>query len=303
MNKKDAEKIGELFINRALELTKPLLDDNESKVVDFFADNAILRINFTWETGVPGEDSLSFARLLKLKDVKEAEMEKLEYWDVMQKCIPMFSKAYVRKYYKLDEKLFLDEVSYVKKFYGKKPEVVFGVFENPVISSFEIFCVISLEDSPEERKIHKTKIAAKSMGLLEKFSDFESKLNEATVKGYRYHFNFEGKKYYITQGKDDKTLFGVKDKDTGKWKVLTKGDLFDPANNDMDRKEMIEFIQRGIKYFNIRNPVEVEDVKESEWAKFFKYELDNRPGRINKKYVIMKLQCGKAQAKWHTRER
>ena len=141
------------------------------------------------------------------------------------------------------------------------------------------------------------------MGLIENFSEFEKSLNEGTIDGYRYHFNFEDKKYYITQGNKDKTIFGIKDKASGKWKVLTKGDLFDPAKNDMDRNEMVEFIQRGIKYFNIRNPVEVEDVKESEWSKFFKYELDNKPGRINKKYVIQKLQCGKAAAKWHTRDK
>lgn len=141
------------------------------------------------------------------------------------------------------------------------------------------------------------------MGLIENFSQFEKSLNEGTIDGYKYHFNFEGKKYYITQGKKNKTIFGIKDKDSGKWKVLTKGDLFDPGKNGMERNEMVEFIQRGIKYFNIRNPVEIEDVKESEWSKFFKYELDNKPGRLNKKYVILKLQCGKAAAKWHTRDK
>jgi hypothetical protein len=168
---------------------------------------------------------------------------------------------------------------------------------------FDLFCSFYIEESEEKAKLHKNKINARKMGLIENFSQFEKSLNEGTIEGYRYHFNFEDKKYYITQGTKNKTLFGIKDKDSGKWKVLTKGDLFDPAKNGMDRNEMVEFIQRGIKYFNIRNPVEIEDVKESEWSKFFKYELDNKPGRLNKKYVILKLQCGKAQCKWHTRDK
>jgi hypothetical protein len=135
------------------------------------------------------------------------------------------------------------------------------------------------------------------------FDEFlKESLNEETVEDYRYRFRFEGKKYFIDQGTKDESIFGVKGKD-GEWKVLTKGSLFDPKKNDMEKDEFVEFIQRGIKYFNVRNPVEVEDVKESEWKKFFKYELDNRPGRINKKYVILKLHCGKASAKWHSRKK
>jgi hypothetical protein len=134
------------------------------------------------------------------------------------------------------------------------------------------------------------------------FDDFlnEKLITEETIEGYKYRFMYDDKKYLIHQGTKDKTIFGVKGKD-GDWIVLTKGDLFDPAKHDMDRNEFVEFLQRGVKYFNIRNPVEVEDVKNSEWGKFFDFELKKRPGRINKKYVVLKLHCGKASAKWHTR--
>ena len=125
----------------------------------------------------------------------------------------------------------------------------------------------------------------------------ENSLNEGTIEGYKYHFRFEGKKYTVHQGEKDKTLFGIKDKD-GEWYVATKGKVFDPKSNDMEDKEFFEFIQRGIKFFNIRNPVEVEDVKQSEWKKFFNFELKNKPGRLNKKYVVLKMHCGKAAAKW-----
>lgn len=134
----------------------------------------------------------------------------------------------------------------------------------------------------------------------EDFLNESQELNEKTIEGYSYRFNFEGKKYVIKQGKDDKSIFGIKGKDKD-WYVMTKGNLFDPKVYDMDRNSFVEFIQKGIKYFNVRNPVEVDDVKNSEWAKFFKYELDKKPGRINKKYVVLKLHCGKAAAKWLTR--
>ena len=137
------------------------------------------------------------------------------------------------------------------------------------------------------------------MNHLKKFEDFlnEQRLDEDTIEGYKYRFDFEGDRYIIHQGTKDKTIFGVKNK-KGEWEVMTKGHLFDPAENGMDRNEFVEFIQRGIKYFNVRNPVEVEDVKESEWAKFFDFEIKKRPGRIDKKYVVIKLHCGKAAAKW-----
>ena len=142
----------------------------------------------------------------------------------------------------------------------------------------------------------------RTMNHLKKFEDFlnEQKIEEGTIEGYKYRFTFEDKKYFIEQGKDDKSIFGIKDKD-GDWIVMTKGSLFDPAKHDMDRNAMVEFLQRGIKYFNVRNPVTLDDVRESEWKNFFDFELAKKPGRINKKYVVLKLHCGKAAAKWLTR--
>lgn len=140
------------------------------------------------------------------------------------------------------------------------------------------------------------------MKYVKDFNEFlnEDILNEDTIEGYVYHFTYEGNDYEITQGKKDKTIFGIKKKDGG-WKAITKGHLFDPKHNDMDRNEMTKFLQKGIKFFNIRADVNVEEVRDSEWAKYFDFEIRKRPGRINKKYVILKLHCGKAQCKWLSR--
>ena len=142
---------------------------------------------------------------------------------------------------------------------------------------------------------------------MDHFKDFENFINESqalkegTIEGYRYRFSLDGVKYFIDQGKEDKTIFGIKDKKKGGWKVMTKGDLFNPDTYDMDRNSFVEFIQKGIKFFNIRAEVDSSIVKDSEWAKFFSFELEKKPGRLTKNYVIMKLQCGKAAAKWHTK--
>lgn len=137
------------------------------------------------------------------------------------------------------------------------------------------------------------------------FDDFlnENELNEGTIEGYQYKFKYEDKNYRILQGTDDKSIFGIKDKD-GEWIAMTKGKLFDPSNYDMHRNEFLEFLQRGIKYFNIRGAtaVDARTVKESEWGKFFEFELNEKPGRLKKRYVILKLHCGKAAAKWLTRK-
>ena len=82
---------------------------------------------------------------------------------------------------------------------------------------------------------------------------------------------------------------------------MTKGKLFDPANHDMDRNSFVEFLQRGVKFFNIRDEVNASLVEESEWGKFFKFEIKKKPGRLTKRYVIQKLHCGKAAAKWMTK--
>jgi hypothetical protein len=141
------------------------------------------------------------------------------------------------------------------------------------------------------------------MNHIKKFDEFlnEGMIEEDTAPDYKYHFKYEGKMHYIHQGKDDESIFGIKGKD-GDWYVMTKGDLFDPAKNDMEKKEFLSFLQRGVKYFNIRGEVDINDVKDSEWAKFFKFELAKKPGRINKKYCVLKMHCGKASAKWHSRK-
>lgn len=135
------------------------------------------------------------------------------------------------------------------------------------------------------------------------FKDFcEFKLNEETVEGYEYHFTFDGDEYTIKQGTKDKTIFGIRKKDSKDWLVMTKGKFFDAQANGMDLKEMTDFLQRGIKFFNIRGEVDVEIVKDSEWAKFFDFELKKKPGRINKKYAVLKLHVGKAACKWLARQ-
>jgi hypothetical protein len=142
---------------------------------------------------------------------------------------------------------------------------------------------------------------------MDRFKNFDDFVNESeaveegTIEGYRYRFTLDGKKYFIDQGKKDKSIFGIKDKKTGGWKVMTKGKLFDPDNHDMDRNTFVEFIQKGIKFFNIRGEVDASVVRDSEWDIFFKFELEKKPGRLTKNYVIQKLQCGKAAAKWITR--
>ena len=140
---------------------------------------------------------------------------------------------------------------------------------------------------------------------MERFMNYDDFLNEneifeGTITGYKYRFNFEDKKFLIHQGKKDKSIFGIKGKDD-EWIVLTKGHLFTPSHYDMNRNEMVEFLQKGIKYFNVRNPVTPDDVKSSEWSKFFRFELEKKPGRLTKRYVVFKLHCGKAAAKWLTR--
>jgi hypothetical protein len=267
-------------------------------------NKAFYYINFSFTYPIGFEERDLFLQKLQLKEISEKEFAKKPFYKKYDK---VSSKIWVQEHYVAPKAVFRSLISKAET-YGAEIDFVFSISYNNYLSKirgrdlYEIFASLDMKKSEKNFQIHKNKIRARGMGLIENFSAFEDSLNEGTVEGYRYHFNFEGKKYYITQGKKNQTLFGIKDKESGKWKAMTKGDLFNPSKNDMDRKEMIEFLQRGIKYFNIRNPVEVEDVKESEWAKFFKFELDNKPGRINKKYVILKLQCGKAQAKWHTRD-
>ena len=124
------------------------------------------------------------------------------------------------------------------------------------------------------------------------FDKFES-LNERL----KYNFSFNGHRYTIHQAKTNPSKFGIKDKD-GEWEIYVRNTLFDHERHDMDPKEFLDFIQRGIKHFYILDPVTRDDVSNSEWKDFFKWELKhNKP--INKRYVVIKLHCGKANARWN----
>jgi hypothetical protein len=113
----------------------------------------------------------------------------------------------------------------------------------------------------------------------------------------KYNFSFDHKRYTIHQAKTNPSKFGVKDKN-GNWEVYVRDDIFDPKRFDMGDDEFLEYIQRGIKHFNILGEVTRKEVTESEWKQLFRYELKHdKP--INKRYVILKLQCGKRNAKWN----
>lgn len=128
------------------------------------------------------------------------------------------------------------------------------------------------------------------------FEEWLGQLNET-----RYHFSYNNNRYTIHQAKTNPSKFGVKNKD-GEWEVYVRNDIFDPSRFDMEDKEFLDWIQRGIKHFNILGEVTRKEVFESEWKDLFKYELKhNEP--INKRYVILKLQCGKRNAKWNITEK
>lgn len=113
----------------------------------------------------------------------------------------------------------------------------------------------------------------------------------------KYNFSFDHKRYTIRQAKTNPSKFGIKDKD-GNWEVFVRNDIFDPKRFDMEDKDFLDWVQRGIKHFNILGEVTRKEVFESEWKDLFKFELkNNKP--INKRYVILKLQCGKRNAKWN----
>jgi hypothetical protein len=300
----ELDTLCERFVDIILKECK-ILESKSAAIVS--QDNEYFYLTFTWEESLDNKEWKEVEKNLSLYLIDKSVVKASSYYE---KYNSLYTEGLIdwHKHYQSKNTAllkFFDQVEtygYVVKYCFHYSYLV-NLSKKNKKDQHDLYCSLFFEKSTEKSELHKNKIRARNMNLIENFQTFLEKINEATVKGYRYHFNFEGKKYYITQGKKDKTIFGIKDKSSGKWKVITKGDLFDPGKNDMEKNEMVEFIQRGIKYFNIRNPVEVEDVKESEWSKFFKYELDNRPGRINKKYVIQKLQCGKAQAKWHSREK
>lgn len=127
--------------------------------------------------------------------------------------------------------------------------------------------------------------------MIKSFKEWEQ-LDEAA----KYHFDFDHETYTIHQSKKDPSKFGIKR--DGKWHITARGRMFDPKRFNMKPREFIAFVQRGIKYFYIRAEVNRKDVFESEWRPLFKYELKNN-STINKKNVILKLQCGKRNAWYH----
>lgn len=130
---------------------------------------------------------------------------------------------------------------------------------------------------------------------IKSFEEWKS-LNETN-----YHFSYNNHRYTIHQAKSNPSKFGIKDKD-GEWEVYVRNDIFDPSRFDMEGKDFLDWIQRGIKHFNILGEVTRKEVSESEWKPLFKYELKhNEP--INKRYVILKLQCGRRNAKWNIAEK
>jgi hypothetical protein len=121
-----------------------------------------------------------------------------------------------------------------------------------------------------------------------------------SVNEAKYHFSFDNKRYTIHQAKTNPSKFGIKDKD-GDWEVYVRNEVFDPENHEMKPKEFLDWVQRGIKHFNILGEVSRKEIAESEWKPLFSYELKhNKP--INKRYAILKLQCGKRNAKWNIAE-
>ena len=126
--------------------------------------------------------------------------------------------------------------------------------------------------------------------LFEEWSNEE--LNET-----KYHFHFDNKRYTIHQARTNPSKFGIKTKD-GEWEVFVRNEVFDPEHHEMKPKEFLDWVQRGIKHFNILGEVTRKEVFDSEWKSLFRYELKHHR-MINKRYVILKLQCGKRNAKWN----
>ena len=117
----------------------------------------------------------------------------------------------------------------------------------------------------------------------------EWQLNEA-----KYHFSYNHFRYTIRQSKDNPSKFGIKTKE-GDWEIFTQDHTFDAKKHDMEINEFLDWIQTGIKHFNILGVVTRKEIAESEWKSFFRYELKhNKP--INKRYAVLKLQCGKRNA-------
>ena len=112
-----------------------------------------------------------------------------------------------------------------------------------------------------------------------------------------YHFDYNEFRYTIRTAHTNTSKFGIKDKH-GDWEVYAKDDDFNPYTHGMKGSEMLTLIQDGIKHFTILDPVKFSDVRESRWRKFFRKELKHME-KINKRYVILKLHCGKRNALWN----
>ena len=121
------------------------------------------------------------------------------------------------------------------------------------------------------------------------------KINEDLFES-KFHFNFDHKRYTIHQARTNPSKFGIKDKD-GNWEIFVRNDIFDPKKFGMKSKDFLDWVQRGIKHFNILGEVTRNEVSDSEWKQLFNFELKhNKP--INKKICILKMQCIKRNVKW-----
>jgi hypothetical protein len=129
------------------------------------------------------------------------------------------------------------------------------------------------------------------MDTIKLFEDWE---NQEKIFETKYHFSFNNYRYTIHQAKTNPSKFGIKDKD-GEWEVYVRNEVFDPEHHEMDPDEFLEHIKRGIKHFTILGEVTRDDVFNSEWKDLFRYELKHKLP-INKRYVVLKLQCGKRNA-------
>lgn len=125
------------------------------------------------------------------------------------------------------------------------------------------------------------------------FDEWSEEVNESS----KYHFSYNNNRYTIHQAKSNPSKFGIKDKN-GEWEVFVRNEVFDPEHHDMEPKKFLDWVQRGIKHFNILGEVTRDEVFNSEWRSLFKYELKHKKP-INKRYVILKLQCGRRNAKWN----
>lgn len=114
-------------------------------------------------------------------------------------------------------------------------------------------------------------------------------------------FTYNNKTYTIYPDPNNSSLFGTKDS-VGDWHIVAMGDEFNPSNMDMTLDEMLAFIEAGIQGFLNMDKVTIEDLKATDYQDFFISELydhhcEGEAPIINKEYIIIKLYCGKENAK------